>query len=435
MTIEPVKINDHIFVEVQSDGKKYHIYTVANGKHVGTCRFALCNVPTNEEDEVQSIDELLSKYSIPENEKEYIQAQSSLDASEELFVHASNIAGWAESGYDWRLMDSRIGLPILSEIWKVDIKAEHALFDLVASRWDSGNDSSRLALVLMTDPEVLCILAKNKLIDLQSLRATFNNTPKNSNRGEFNRIMYVTGLITEDAYFAGIETDPDEIASWKNAISYYKNREGGRKILRDAIKNKTMYLVADFVHNTSLRHERKAYVDPFSRAKARITREFDQQHKRWGFNDTSMVLSSVYYYEHNKFTDFFHPCCSEPIDYAVYIYSKGAMLPVEYSQVPFVTSTYNAPISPEWVKRTKYKLVHHVSIPKRYRDGDGEISVYQVDVPDDATHVFPYHVLYGDFKMSCIVRRGDGTFEKMGVKFTCTTKHVKHYTPKKKTGN
>jgi len=432
MAIEPVRINKYLTVGARVDGNKYHIYTIANGRHVGTCRFALCNVPTYEEDEVQSIDELLSKYKVPENENEYVDAQSSLSMGEELFVHASNIAGWARNGYDWRLMDTRLGLPILSEIWKVDKNAEHALFDLVVQRWTNGNDGTRIALAQMADPEVLCILAKNKLIDLQDLRRALDSATKSSIRdGEIKRLMYIHGLMTEDAYFTGIETDPEEIASWRNAISYYKNKEGGIQILRDAFKNNTVHAVAESARQTSMRNERKTYLDPFDRTKARITRENVPSKWRWGFNDTSMMLSSIYYYDHSKFTDFFHPCYSEPIDYAAYIYSKGAMVPVEYSEIRFITSTYNAP-GAERITRSKYKLVHHVSFPAKYKNIGDDIQVYQVDVADDVTHVFPYHVLYGNFTMSCILRHEDGTFEKKSVKFTSTRKYVKHYTQKKK---
>lgn len=93
--MQEYQVNDHIILKLY--GRETVIFI--NGERVNQCKFLLFNIPVKEiekYDDIQSIDELESKYGRRSEGKNVI------DPKTEFWGHCSNIQAWVENNYDER---------------------------------------------------------------------------------------------------------------------------------------------------------------------------------------------------------------------------------------------------------------------------------------------------------------------------------------------
>lgn len=103
------------FISLKLEGDKTEIYI--NDKRFNQCKYLLISLPVQELDdweEYKSMDEIIK---ISENGKGEQHADGL--SGEEAFVgHCSNIQAWIENDYDYKVLDSKLSIPIILQILK-----------------------------------------------------------------------------------------------------------------------------------------------------------------------------------------------------------------------------------------------------------------------------------------------------------------------------
>ncbi len=88
-----------------------------NGKFFIQCRYLIISIPTQDIegwDGYDSIDEIIKATGKTEGDRKAFQ----ITPEEEFWGHCSNLQTWAENNYDYRILDSQLSIPIITEILK-----------------------------------------------------------------------------------------------------------------------------------------------------------------------------------------------------------------------------------------------------------------------------------------------------------------------------
>jgi len=102
-------------------GDRTEIYV--NNKTFWGCKYLLISIPVErirDWDHYKSMDEIIKATGEGEEDTKAV----GLTPEEEFRGHCSNIQAWAENGYDFRLLDTRLSIPIVLTIMR-DILREH----------------------------------------------------------------------------------------------------------------------------------------------------------------------------------------------------------------------------------------------------------------------------------------------------------------------
>lgn len=117
-------INGHVSVVMARNGR---VYTAVDGKPIVLCAHALLDVPQKGDEDAYSMDDVLTKLDT--------YTSNDVDAGTEFVAHSSNVQAWVESGYDPRLIDSRIAVPVLKAVSRSDDAAASRLAGLMLERF------------------------------------------------------------------------------------------------------------------------------------------------------------------------------------------------------------------------------------------------------------------------------------------------------------
>lgn len=133
------------------------IYTYVNGERLIHCRHLFITAPI--ETPIDDMDDLIKYYSDKGlNAKFKIYSGSGLkkkniiEPEVQLWVHASNIQAWVESGYNPRVIDSQLSRIILPKLVEHDSRALDKLLLCLKEEWITGNEITRRALLGKRDP-------------------------------------------------------------------------------------------------------------------------------------------------------------------------------------------------------------------------------------------------------------------------------------------
>jgi hypothetical protein len=128
-------INEHLSVGMD---QKNRVGVLVDGKWIQQCHHAILQIIDNNDQGLFTMDEAIKKLQI--NARKKIK----IDPDTEFVAHASNIQGWAESGYDPRVLDSRIAVEILLELSTVDKAANKKIEGEMMERFLQMPDSHKL---------------------------------------------------------------------------------------------------------------------------------------------------------------------------------------------------------------------------------------------------------------------------------------------------
>ena len=87
---------------------------IINGNTFHKCKYLLLSIPFNDVDEwehFESMDDIIKATTGGHD-----RPAEGLTPEEEFHGHCSNLQAWAENGYDYRLLDTRLSIPIIIEI-------------------------------------------------------------------------------------------------------------------------------------------------------------------------------------------------------------------------------------------------------------------------------------------------------------------------------
>jgi len=129
---------------------------------VSSCRYAIVTVAPDIT--ATSMDEILAKYALPENESKKFTREAGLTLADEVFVHASNLQAWVEHDYNVNLIDSRLAWPLLRQLRPYDPHANDAFLQAVHERWTAGSPQSRIALEEMV-PDAVTELRQHGVLE------------------------------------------------------------------------------------------------------------------------------------------------------------------------------------------------------------------------------------------------------------------------------
>lgn len=147
------KITD--LLSLRLEGNRCYIYIA--GERFSQCMQLLLNIPNPEHDldeinELNSIDELKD---FLKNTEETQDSDFSITPEEEFFAHYSNLKAWVEHGYDTRLIDSRLGFPILLKLNELGHKESRPkLREEISYRIDSGYRNTQYYIVSEILPKI-----------------------------------------------------------------------------------------------------------------------------------------------------------------------------------------------------------------------------------------------------------------------------------------
>ncbi len=126
------KINEYI--ELKLENNETVIYF--NQKKFLKCIYLMFHIDTDDVekyDEIQSIDEM----ELHDRSHEY--KKLSISPEQEFWGHCSNLQAWVENDYDMRIIDSRLGFPLLSRLKDLgDIIAKKKYKEEFAKKLESG---------------------------------------------------------------------------------------------------------------------------------------------------------------------------------------------------------------------------------------------------------------------------------------------------------
>jgi hypothetical protein len=368
-TSTTIQINQHLSVELDHET----VWSVVDGKRIHVCRFAICNIPVGADtSDVTDVDTLLDRFGVHENEYDLREQQNTILPSDELFVHASNLTAWAENDYDPRLIDSKLGFPLLSHLYKVDTKAEWSLFETVKERWNNGNYNSRLALFEMVGIDIMYSLEDNGIVNgVLDFILCIDTSP---DRHCLLFPYFKAGKVTEEEYLAGLSVHT--IGLYHYYTSTHKNSK---------FKYSVDHMFS-LIYEYSRRNERRVYPDPVERITARAARVVHRHQE-------------IYMCHYGSSVGFYSPVISDPIDYPSFLYITDQFFSVSH---------------------VKDKSITIIIYPRRSSSAE----TYYITAPPDVTDVFVYHPSFDQFWSPVIFRYSDGRFEKDMARFTNIHYHV-----------
>lgn len=103
------------FISLRLNGSETEIYL--NNKKFRQCKYLLISIPVNEMerwDHYESMDEIIKATNNSRGGGE--GRAESISPKEAFHGHCSNIQAWVDHGYDYRLLDTRLSIPIVKEI-------------------------------------------------------------------------------------------------------------------------------------------------------------------------------------------------------------------------------------------------------------------------------------------------------------------------------
>jgi len=103
------------FISLKLDNGATDIYI--NDEHFNQCKYLLISIPleyAEDFDGYDTMDEIIKATNKNDGEK----SAKSLTSVEEFQGHCSNIQAWVENHYDYRILDTRLSIPIILEIMK-----------------------------------------------------------------------------------------------------------------------------------------------------------------------------------------------------------------------------------------------------------------------------------------------------------------------------
>ena len=114
-------INKYITLKLEDD--KTNIYI--NNKKFWTCTYILLNIPLEELSYYEQVDSIDQVNEIYDSSASKFQILNKISPEVEFWGHCSNLQAWVEKDYDMRIIDSRLGFPLLSELkWAGDSRAK-----------------------------------------------------------------------------------------------------------------------------------------------------------------------------------------------------------------------------------------------------------------------------------------------------------------------
>ncbi|MBD3338303.1 MAG: hypothetical protein GF353_04310 [Candidatus Lokiarchaeota archaeon] len=145
------KISDFLEVRLYAP-KRVELYV--DGQPFLHCKLLLFNIDTSDAEQshsfeqIESIDDaeqvILKREDSVSLERRSHKIESSLDAEEIFWAHASNLQAWTEHDYDTRLLHRNIAFPVLKQLAEAgDKKAKRAFKEEIARRFKGGNSAVR----------------------------------------------------------------------------------------------------------------------------------------------------------------------------------------------------------------------------------------------------------------------------------------------------
>jgi len=314
-------------------------------------------------EEITSIDELLERYAVSENEHLFRQE---LSLEDEFFIHASNIEGWYLHGYDMKAIDTKIGIPILARLWKHDRDAAFAFFSHVDYIWKEGTKNNKLAMAQGLGEDSLVYCLENDIIDLNELvHLDLIRDEIFFIRDEIFFILFKHGFIKKEAYTSRL----NYLNKIRFEFFYGKGLILSKSQAFERWKGSYLYYNKKYFPNVNERNMSK-YIRDYYRPESREVRsrlEF-KIHTRNGRVRYSSVIS-------------------DPFDYPAFLYSTGMMSRI-----------------------IEYKSKRYISIFGYKTSNIQRVSA----ITSDVTHVYLYNV----WKLGwadAITRYDDGKFVKEQV--------------------
>ncbi len=124
-------LNEHVTLKLVKGKTTVHV----DGEKFWTCASLVFSIPASEVekfDEIESIDQAMGV--LPHDE-----GNINISPEEEFWGHCSNLQAWIEYDYDSRLIDSRIGFPLLFRLGEIgDERAKRKFKEECAKRFQSG---------------------------------------------------------------------------------------------------------------------------------------------------------------------------------------------------------------------------------------------------------------------------------------------------------
>jgi len=113
------------FISLKLEGNQTKIYV--NGEHFNQCKYLLISIPINEIEEwdhYDSMDEIIkaTQKSREDGWRGGERHARELTPQEAFWGHCSNLQAWANNNYDYRILDTRLSIPIILLILKNLVK-------------------------------------------------------------------------------------------------------------------------------------------------------------------------------------------------------------------------------------------------------------------------------------------------------------------------
>lgn len=115
------EFNVNEFISLKLDGGSTQI--IVNGKDFIHCKYLIITIPTDRIDKWEgydSMDEIIKATGRGEGDRK----AAKLTPQEAFWGHCSNLQAWTENGYDYRLLDTKLSIPIIMKIMKRLVKTK-----------------------------------------------------------------------------------------------------------------------------------------------------------------------------------------------------------------------------------------------------------------------------------------------------------------------
>ncbi len=125
------KLNEYITLKLENDQTVIHV----NGKEFWSCTKLLLTLSLKNGETYNEIESIDQAVMLLDNDRSFRH----ISPTEEFWGHCSNLQAWVEHDYDTRIIDSRLGFPLLYELYSSgDIKEKEKFKEEIVKRFASG---------------------------------------------------------------------------------------------------------------------------------------------------------------------------------------------------------------------------------------------------------------------------------------------------------
>ncbi len=112
-------VNEFISLKLKNSETKIYV----NGEYFYHCKYLIISIPVDRLDEwegYETMDQIIKATGRSEGQRK----ATHLTPQEAFWGHCSNIQAWADNGYDYRLLDTKLSIPIIMDIMKGLVKGK-----------------------------------------------------------------------------------------------------------------------------------------------------------------------------------------------------------------------------------------------------------------------------------------------------------------------